>query len=337
VTKKAWIAAAVSLAACGGSPRAAQATPTRQTSGPLGDTWTGDGATWHRAAGAGPTARYLAALAYDSKRNVFVLFGGQTAKGTSDETWTWDGKVWKQMSPAHKPPPRRAAGMAYDPAHQVVVLFGGRIPDQAEGRDANDTWTWDGSDWVQVDTGPGPPPVREGLSLITADDRIILFGGHFANAVYFGDAWSWDGKTWSRVDIGPMPPGRGAASVAWDPVDSSLFVVGGVGFNATAGPGAQGTPLGDGWTLAGGRWTQLTGSGPGRLAYANAIWDRAGTRVVVLFGMRCPDPSDAAWAWDGRAWSQLANTPIPPRWGATLAQNTDGKALLFGGSNEPGC
>lgn len=312
-------------------------TPSRQASGPLGDTWTGDGASWHRAAGTGPTARYQAALAYDSKRNVFVLFGGQTAKGTSDETWTWDGKVWKEMSPAHKPPPRRAAGMAYDPAHQVVVLFGGLIADQAEGRDANDTWTWDGTDWAQVDTGPAPPPKRDGLRLTIAGDRIILFGGHNFNAAYFGDAWSWDGKTWSRVDSGPGPPGRGAAAVAWDPIDSSLFVAGGVGFNATGGPGALGTLLGDAWTLLGGRWTQLTGSGPGRVANANAIWDRAGSRVIVLLGMRCPDPSAAAWAWDGKAWSQLANTPIPPRWGATLAQNTDGKALLFGGSNEAGC
>jgi len=306
VTRGAWIAAAVLLAACGGSPGAAQATPTRQTPGPLGDTWTGDGAVWHRAAGAGPTARYQAALAYDSKHNVFVLFGGQTSKGTSDDTWTWDGK-------------------------------GGHIPDQAEGYDANDTWTWDGSDWVQVDTGPGPPPERQGLSLITAGDRIILFGGRHINAVYFGDAWSWDGKRWSRIDVPPRPPGRGTAAVAWDPVDSSLFVFGGSGFNATAGPGAQGTPLSDGWTLTRGVWTQLNGFGPGRLAYANAMWDRAGTRVVVLLGMRCPDPSNAAWAWDGKAWSQLANTPIPPRWGATVAQGTDGKALLFGGSNAAGC
>ncbi len=337
MTKIALIAAAVLLAACGGSPDVARPTPSPQTSGPLGDTWTRDGATWHHATGIGPASRYLAALAYDSKRNVFVLFGGQTAKGTSDETWTWDGEDWIQMSPAHKPPARRAAGMAYDPVHQVVVLFGGLIPDQAEGREANDTWTWDGSDWTEMDAGPGPPSKRQGLSVITAGDRIILFGGHVANALYFGDAWSWDGKTWYRVDIGPGPPGRGAAAVAWNPIDSSLFVFGGSGFNATGGPGAQGTPLSDGWMLTRGMWTQLNSSGPGRLAYANAIWDRAGTRVVVLLGMPCPEPSDAAWAWDGTAWSKLANPGISARWGAALAENKDGKALLFGGSSEAGC
>jgi hypothetical protein len=337
VTKNAWIAAAVLLVACGGSPSGAEPAPTPKTSGPLGDTWTGDGTTWHRANSSGPASRYLAALAYDSKHDVFVLFGGQTAKGTSDDTWTWDGKAWKQMSPAHKPPARRAAGMAYDPAHQVVVLFGGLIPDQAEGYEANDTWTWDGSDWMEVDAGPAPPPKRQGVSLITAGDRIVLFGGRLANAVYFGDAWSWDGKTWSRVDIPPRPPGRGTAAVAWDPLDSSLFIFGGSGFNSAAGPGAQGTPLSDGWMLTRGSWTQLNGTGPGRLAYANAIWDSAGMRVLVLLGMRCPDPSDAAWAWNGNAWSRLVNPGISARWGAALAENKDGRALLFGGSNEAGC
>jgi len=337
LTKTALIAAAFLLVACGGSPSTAQPTPTPQTRGPLADTWTRDGATWHRANVTGPAPRYLAALAYDAQHNVYVLFGGQTAKGTVDDTWTWDGKAWKQMSPAHKPLPRRAAGMAYDPGHQVVVLFGGLIPDRAEGYEANDTWTWDGSDWTEVDAGPKLPAKRQGLSLITAGDRVMLFGGHAANAVYFGDAWSWDGRTWTRVDIGPSPPGRGSAAVAWDPADESLFVFGGSGFNPDGGPGAQGTPLSDGWILMHGHWTRLNGSGPGQLAYANAFRDRAGSRDVVLLGIRCPDPSDAAWAWDGKAWSKVVSPGIPARWGAALAQDKDGKALLFGGSNERGC
>ncbi|HYT11587.1 MAG TPA: hypothetical protein VEL12_02275 [Candidatus Nitrosopolaris sp.] len=338
MAKRACIAVAFLLVACTGSPSAAQSTPTPQAPGPLGDTWIGDGATWHLASNTGPPPRYLAALAYDQSRKVFVLFGGQTAKGTSDETWTWDGKAWKQLSPPHRPPARRAAGMAYDPAHKVVVLFGGLIPDQAEGFESNDTWTWDGSDWTEVDVGPRRPEKRQGVSLITAGDRVILFGGRLANASYFGDAWSWDGKTWSQADSAPRPPGRGTAAMTWDPVDSSLFVFGGSGLNATAGPGAQGTPLSDAWSLTSGRWAQLNSTtGPGRLAYATAVWERAAARVVVLLGIRCPELSDATWAWDGKAWSKLANAAVSARWGAAMAQNMDGNALLFGGSNQAGC
>ncbi|GAC1684810.1 MAG: hypothetical protein PVS2B1_04400 [Candidatus Dormibacteraceae bacterium] len=324
------------LVACGGS-QATTPVPSPQRPGPQADTWTSDGAAWHRAAGTGPTSRYLASLAYDAKRKAYVLFGGQTAKGSSDETWTWAGTAWKAASPAHKPRPRRAAAMAYDPAHQVVVLYGGLIEDRSEGGPGGDTWTWDGTDWTLVDNGPGAPGKRAGPQLATAGNKVILFGGHIANVDYYNDAWTWDGKAWSRLDKGPKPAGRGNSAVVWNPSDSSLFVYGGAGFKASAGIGAQGEPLGDAWSLTGDAWTQLKGVGPPALYYANAIWDARSKRAIVLLGMPCPKPSDSAWGWDGKGWSKLAAPGMSARWGAAVAQDPDGKALLFGGSDESGC
>jgi hypothetical protein len=335
VTKSAWIAALLLLAACGGSQSATVTSPTPRTPGPLGDTWTWTGTAWHLASSGGPAPRYLAALAYDAPRHVFVLFGGQTKTATSDETWTWDGAKWKAMSPAHKPPPRRGAAMAYDPTHQVVVLYGGLVPDQAEGFDASDTWTWDGSDWTLVSAKAEATGPREGARMLTAGGRALLFGGRAYNVQYYGDAWTWDSKTWSRVDRSPTPPGRAHAAVAWDPVDSSLVIFGGSGLNSTGGPGEQGTPLSDAWSLTGGKWTQLSSEGPGRLEFASAMWD--GKKFVVLLGMPCPNPSSDAWGWDGKSWLKLASPGISARYGAALAPTPDGKALLFGGSDERGC
>jgi hypothetical protein len=34
------------------------------------------------------------ALAYDADRRRVVLFGGQTAGATVEETWEWDGLTW---------------------------------------------------------------------------------------------------------------------------------------------------------------------------------------------------------------------------------------------------
>ena len=332
--KTAWLALLVLLAGCGESPAAIQPSPTSSKTGSLADTWSWNSTGWHRVAGTGPAARYSASLAYDARHNVYLLFGGQTVNGSSDETWTWDGSRWKALSPLHKPPPRRGAAMAYDPAQQVVVLYGGHVPDAAEGHPSADTWTWDGSDWMQADDGPGP---RHGPVAVTAQGRAIFFGGNYANTMYYGDAWSFSGKKWIRADAGAQPPGRGNAAAVWDAVDSSLLIYGGTGLNAAGGPGAQGVPLSDTWSLANGSWSALSRSGPGHLSFANAIWDAPGKRAIVLLGMPCPDPSGAAWAWDGKAWSQLANPGIPARWGAALAQAPDGKALLFGGSNEKGC
>src|SRR4029077_19870833 len=141
------------------------------------------------------------------------------------------------------------AAMAYDPAHHVVVLYGGLIPDQSEGAEAADTWTWDGTDWTQVGSGPGAPGYRGGPRAVTSSDGLILFGGRSANVKYYGDAWTWNGKKWSRVDRTRTPPGRSAAAVAWTPVDSSLFVFSGTGFRPGAGPGNLGELLGDAWVL----------------------------------------------------------------------------------------
>jgi hypothetical protein len=173
--------------------------------------------------------------------------------------------------------------------------------------------------------------------MITASDRVILFGGHYANVGYWGDAWTWNGKGWLRIDKDPRPRGRGNAAIAWNSADSSLFVFGGTGFKSSGGIGAQGEPLGDAWSLTGAAWTELKGSGPPALYFANAIWDVSRKRTIVLLGMPCPKPSDAAWAWDGKAWSKLAAPGMSARWGAAAAQDLDGKALLFGGSDESGC
>jgi hypothetical protein len=339
VTRIALLAAAVILvlAGCGGSPVAAQPTPSTRTPGPLGDTWTWDGAGWHQVAVNGPTPRYLAALAYDSDHQSYVLFGGHTATGISDETWTWDGKSWKQLNPVHRPPPRMNAAMAYDPAHQVVVLYGGLIPNQNEGIEVGDTWTWDGSDWTEVDARPGEPGNRQGPRAVTTADGLILVGGHMGNIKYYGDAWTWNGKKWSRVDRAPTPPGRGAAAVVWNPVDSSLFVFSGTGFKPGAGPGNLGELLSDAWVLKDGAWTQLKGSGPPPVANSSGMWDSQTKRALVMLGMPCPNPSGDAWAWDGASWSAAPKPGMSARWGAAVAQAPDGSAVLLGGSDEAGC
>ncbi len=121
------VAVVLLLAACGGPTATPLPSAGVHSPGPLGDTWTGDGTAWHQVDGPGPAPRYSASLAFDPKHHDFVLFGGQTTTGSSDETWIWNAGRWTAMTPAHKPPPRRSAAMAYDPAHQVVVLYGALV------------------------------------------------------------------------------------------------------------------------------------------------------------------------------------------------------------------
>ena len=69
------------------------------TSTPPADTWIYDGKTWNKATPSqSPTARYDAAIVFDSDHHLIVLFGGlgltQGQSGPLNDTWTWDGSSW---------------------------------------------------------------------------------------------------------------------------------------------------------------------------------------------------------------------------------------------------
>lgn len=121
--------------------------PAGQRPPPLGDTWEFDGRSWSEKRVMGPSPRFGAGVAYDSKRGVVILFGGVAAEGFRGDTWSWNGTEWRKL--ADTGPEARGMGyLAYDAARDRVVLFGGRkgYPDG----DLNDTWEWDGDVWHRV-------------------------------------------------------------------------------------------------------------------------------------------------------------------------------------------
>src|SRR5690606_19759958 len=77
---------------------------------------------WDLAATSGPSQRQNHDMAYDG-RDV-MLFGGQAAGVTNDETWLWNGTSWRQ-SRSVGPIARSVHKMAYDPGIDRVILFGG--------------------------------------------------------------------------------------------------------------------------------------------------------------------------------------------------------------------
>jgi len=44
-----------------------------------------------------PGARYLTAIAYDERRRVLVLFGGDSPGGLQADTWEFDGSTWRRI------------------------------------------------------------------------------------------------------------------------------------------------------------------------------------------------------------------------------------------------
>jgi len=232
-------------------------------SGTLADTWEFDGATWLWRSASGPGPRAGHCMAYDSLRDVTVLFGG----ASNSETWEWNGAQWA-LAAATGPAARSFASMDFDSDRGVCVMFGG-------AGDAS-TWEWDGSNWTSI-TAPGPSP--RSLAAMAYDSlrhRSFLFGGTGGSLTEVGDFWAWSGTDWTQYPAGP--PARRWHVLAFDSDRGKLVLFGG-----RRGRDVFPSILGDTWEHDGSLWTQVNLVGPGARSGSCMAYDAA-RRQMVLFG-----------------------------------------------------
>lgn len=150
---------------------------------------------WQLDPGATPPAHGLAASAFDPVRGTGVLFGGSPygVGGASNETWIWTGQ-WQRVFPQTTPPARHGAGMTYDAARAVIVMFGGSTGAQRLA----DTWTWNGSDWTQMQPATVPQPrSRPAFAYDPQSQKCLLFSGEFFNwsVASLADTWCGTART----------------------------------------------------------------------------------------------------------------------------------------------
>jgi hypothetical protein len=138
-----------------------------------------------------------------------VIFGGNYGcRPPTNETWTWDGKVWRQQHPAVSPPARNSGVMAYDDAHHNVVLFGGlQMPNTRGGpTNLNDTWVWNGSNWQErhpqhlpaMDYDSEPPTMA-----FDPMTHAVLLHGISADRTL--QTWFWNGQDWTQLSAAAGP------------------------------------------------------------------------------------------------------------------------------------
>ncbi|GAC1506413.1 MAG: hypothetical protein NVS1B3_06030 [Candidatus Dormibacteraceae bacterium] len=214
------------------------------------DTWTWDGAQWQLQHPAHmPNPRMRAGMAFDERRGVTVMFGGEgeTATHTTatyTATWTWDGFDWTLLDPATTPTPRHFFGMTYDAARGVMVLFGGSFG----AARLNDTWTWNGTNWTQQ---PVAPPSAHGWTQLAYDARAKEVVGY----VYFASdnqplaeyTIVWDGTKWTDRTGAQDPSPRAEVRMTYD-LDTSQIVLYG--------------PTSETWIWNGSAWSSWTPAQP---------------------------------------------------------------------------
>jgi hypothetical protein len=281
-----------------------------------------------------PPARAFAAMAYDAGTNQVVLFGGQGSSGNLNDTWTWNGTTWTQMSPATSPPARDVAAMAYDANSGQVVLFGGLKNSGGSGNLLNDTWTWNGSTWIQQ-TPATSPEARFSATMAydASSGQVVLFGGEAftANGVDFvGDTWTWNGTTWTQQTPAMSPPARGYAVMAYDATSGQELLFGGES-NGTGFPF-----LNDTWTWNGTTWTQLSpATSPPLTGQAVMAYDANSGQELLFGGVNSGGTNvlGDTWTWDGTTWTQQTPVTSPEvRFSAAMAYDaSSGQVVLFGG------
>jgi len=253
----------------------------------LGDTWSWDGSAWQQLSpAASPPARGYASLAYDPATKQLLLFGGSSSGNNGNwlnDTWSWDGSAWRQLSPAASPPARSYASLAYNPATGKLLLFGGYGPNNptTNSQLLGDTWSWDGSAWQQLSPTASPSARLEAsMALDPATNQLILFGGSEGSTSNdLGDTWTWTGSAWQQLNPAASPPARQSAAVADDAATGQLLLFGG----CCASNGISG--LGDTWSWDGTSqtWQQRYPLvGPPRDS-AGLAFDQA-TGQMILFG-----------------------------------------------------
>lgn len=259
--------------------------------------WTWDGSRWTllSADANGPRWRNFASIAYDSKRDVLVLYGGLTAVKEFQDTWEWDGETWTQL-PAEGPGLREAAGMTYDTKREKIVLFGGA----QSGTMKNDLWEWNGSHWTLVSTEGPSPRFPAGFVYDAANGYVLLFGGHsFENQSFmtFGDTWTWNGTTWEPVET-DGPSARDGARGVYVPTFEYILLFGGAEITTNI------QNLNDTWVWDGRDWEELDTEGPPARVHPVMAFDPEREVIVMTGGSNGPNATlSDTWEWDGESWA----------------------------------
>lgn len=159
-------------------------------------TWTWSGSNWKQLnPSTSVTRRFEFGLAHVNGMGVALVGGIVTAgpAGQRNDLWLFKGGNWRLQNQATGP----IAGpcvVAYDSARRVLVLFSFGI---------NQTWTWNGSTWMQQHPqhSPAAQLYFAAMGYDPATQEVVLFGGKtdsVAGSAVLDQTWIWNGSDWQQ-------------------------------------------------------------------------------------------------------------------------------------------
>lgn len=255
-------------------------------SGPTGTAWHFDGTDWTPLTEAfhGPRLSTFSRVAFDPVRGQTLHYAGNYPFGA---TSVFDTR-WRATAPTQSPPPRNGAQLCWSSVEQQILLFGG-----VDGTNTAlaDTWSWDGTTWVQRSSPVAPAPR---YNAITAEDPrggVLLFGGYDGTTV-FGDHWHWNGASWQQMAPATQLGTRSGTFAALDPLRNRTVLLAQAPNSTT-----------DTWEWDGSTWLLAATS-----AILQPLWsiplafDPQRGRVIGSQGNRI-------FEWNGTTWTGAPITP----------------------------
>lgn len=274
-----------------------------------------------------PPGRYTHGLAYDSARQVAVLFGGDdTGLSRLNDTWEFNGLNWKQISLLQSPPGRANIDqtLVFDSHRAKTVLFGGL----GESEYLDDTWEYDGTIWVEINSSLSPAS-RDSHAMAFDDLRnvVVLFGGYDSSGILLNDTWEYNGA-WREVETLQTPPERYHHALAYDENRDVTILFG--------GHGSLGDVLGDTWEFDGDNWIKITPlQSPQPRENHSMVYDEARNVTVLFGGEKDGEILNDTWEYDGQTWRQIAvaQTPLNRKEMSLVYNEQLEQVLSFGGGN----
>ncbi len=185
-----------------------------------------------------PSARASYGMAYDSKRNVIVMFGGFTEYNYFKELWVYDPETnsWEHRIQSVAPSVRGSPGFVYDRKNDVFVLFSGFSEDGFY----DDTWIYDPKTdtWKEMNPSVTPPPIRTRMVYDENNGLVLFFGGDIVRSGFideegipepYSKTWAYqvNGNRWEELSTQNNPPPRALNGIAYDSHRNSLIIFGG--------------------------------------------------------------------------------------------------------------
>jgi PKD repeat protein len=280
--------------------------------GALSDTWTFANNSWTQLStnlSGAPAPRWGASMVWDAADGYLVLFGGRNYVGYFNDTWTFNGTAWTNVTGSVAPPTRSLFEMAYDPVDREVIVDGGARLDLPYGgwENVNDTWAYSAGNWTNITSAaPGGALDRAGgqAAYDPWNGSVVFVGGGStvnwtAGCTPIDPVQTYVNGSWYEYPSSVGPPQLSQEMLTYDPAGPFLFLFGGF---EPSGTGAYTGCIQTNatWVRSAGVWYNLTSSltvSPGLRYLSGIAYDPISSEVVLFGGNGAGAYLDDTWVY----------------------------------------